>query len=273
MPTSTYSHINTVCAYLQEARPKSFLDVGLGNGKIGFIARDLLDVMLGERYHRKDWKVKIDGIEIFPDYIQEHQKAIYNDIYIGNALEVIDGLGKYDMVYIGDVLEHFEKEDGWMMLDKMADHSSAYMIVSVPLGENWTQPPIYGNPHEEHKSFWKLEELEHYSIAKELLNFPKIGQYGTFLIRRNEFIHARAREVAEAMYADGQGEAAIEFLVNRIEDLPPDIMSEYVVVDFLLNLKKLKEAHKRLTEAAKLFPGEEVIKQHLAQLEKVLNSA
>jgi len=272
MPTSTYSHINTVCAYLLEARPQSFLDVGLGNGKIGFIARDLLDVMLGERYHKKDWKVKIDGIEIFPDYIQDHQKAIYDDIYIGNALEVIDGLDKYEMVYIGDVLEHFEKDDGWKMLDKMADHSSNYMIVSVPLGDNWKQPAIYGNPHEEHLSSWSLEELEPYSIAKELLDFPKIGQYGTFLIRRNEFIHARAREVAEAMYANGEGDAAVAHIVERIEDLPPDIMSEYVVVDFLLNMKKLKEAHARLSEAAKLFPGEEVIKQHLTQLEKVLDT-
>jgi hypothetical protein len=55
MPTSTYSHIPTVIRFLETARPESLLDIGHGNGKIGFLARDLLDVMLGERYHKKDW--------------------------------------------------------------------------------------------------------------------------------------------------------------------------------------------------------------------------
>jgi 2-polyprenyl-3-methyl-5-hydroxy-6-metoxy-1,4-benzoquinol methylase len=91
-------------------KPSSILDIGLGNGKMGFIARDFLDVMLGEKHRREDWKIKIDGIEIFSDYIQEHQRAIYNEIYLGDALEVIDALGSYDLIILGDVLEHFQKE-------------------------------------------------------------------------------------------------------------------------------------------------------------------
>ncbi len=86
MPTSTFSHIPTFCLFLQKTKPESFLDIGLGNGKMGFIARDWLDVMHGRRYRKKDWKVKIDGIEIFPDYIQAHQKAIYDNIYLGHEL-------------------------------------------------------------------------------------------------------------------------------------------------------------------------------------------
>jgi hypothetical protein len=58
MPTSTYSHIPTVVRYLQKVKPSSILDIGLGNGKMGFIARDFLDVMLGEKHRREDWKIK-----------------------------------------------------------------------------------------------------------------------------------------------------------------------------------------------------------------------
>ena len=98
MPTSPYSHIIQLINYLATTRPSSILDVGLGNGKLGFIARDFLDVMIGERYRKEDWEVKIDGIEVFADYIQGHQREIYDDIYIGNAFDIIDTLGSYDMI-------------------------------------------------------------------------------------------------------------------------------------------------------------------------------
>ena len=91
--------------------PSSLLDIGLGNGKIGFLARDLLDTILGQRYKKEEWEIRIDGVEVFPDYIQEFQKAIYDNIIIGDAFDVIDPLGSYDLIFLGDVLEHFEKKE------------------------------------------------------------------------------------------------------------------------------------------------------------------
>ena len=108
MPTSPYGHIETLVNYLNVSRPSSILDIGVGNGKIGFLARDFLDVMIGERYHKEDWQIRIEGIEAFPQYIQEHQKAVYDKIHIGNAFEVIDALGSYDMIILGDVLSRPE---------------------------------------------------------------------------------------------------------------------------------------------------------------------
>jgi hypothetical protein len=46
MLTSPYSHMTTFVAFLMQSRPASILDVGLGNGKWGFLARDCLDVMM-----------------------------------------------------------------------------------------------------------------------------------------------------------------------------------------------------------------------------------
>lgn len=271
MPTSTFSHIPTFCVFLQKTKPESFLDIGLGNGKMGFIARDLLDVMLGERYRKEDREVRIDGIEIFPDYIQDHQKAIYDNIYIGNALDVIDNLPYYDLIYIGDVLEHFTKEQGWEMLDKCAAHSKKHIILSVPLGENWKQPEIYDNPHEEHKSFWSFEELEPFVSEKGLINFPNVGLYGTFLIHREDLLHYRMRKKADDFFSQGKKSKAISGMIKSLKELTPNLCSEYVLVDLLLKHKRCYDAVERLTRATKLFPEEQSVKEQLKLCYKVAN--
>jgi len=179
--------------FLHKVRPSSILDIGVGNGKMGYIARDYLDVMLGERYKKEDWRIRIDGIEVFPDYIQGHQKAIYDHIYIGDAFEVIDGLGKYDLIIIGDVLEHFEKERAWEFADKCADHSNSFMLFNIPLGERWTQGPIYSNPFEVHRSFWSYEEFAPFVAEKSLFHSPGTGDYGCFLVNKVDYIRHRSR--------------------------------------------------------------------------------
>lgn len=37
MPTSPYSHLNLYVNFLTDVKPESILDIGLGNGKMGFI--------------------------------------------------------------------------------------------------------------------------------------------------------------------------------------------------------------------------------------------
>jgi len=197
MPTSPYAHIYTFVRYLDLIRPSSLLDIGLGNGRIGFIARDLLDVMLGERYKKSDRQVKIDGIEVFPDYIQKHQKEIYDDIYIGDAYQVIDQLGHYDVIVLGDVLEHFEKKRAYSFLDKCFEHADKYVIIFIPLGEKWVQPEIYGNPHEKHQSFWSQEEFEPMVCAYEYFNYSP-GRYGAFLIKKEDYIDYRIGQLKAA---------------------------------------------------------------------------
>lgn len=219
MPTSTYSHIPTVVRFLQKLRPSSILDIGVGNGKMGFIARDFLDVMLGERYRKEDWKVRIDGIEVFHGYIQEYQRAIYDNIYIGDAFEVIDTVDTYDLIILGDVLEHFEKEKGWQFLDKCIVHCDNSMILNIPLGEKWTQPAVYGNPYEEHLSFWSYEEFKFFVTYKELFLFEGIGHYGCLLVKKQDYAHHRIRVKAEALYKEGKVKEAISYLDEALRAL------------------------------------------------------
>jgi len=194
MPTSPYAHLYSLVAYLNTVRPKSILDVGLGNGKLGFIARDYLDVMLGERYHKSQWKLQLDGIEVFGDYIQDHQRAIYNDIFIGDAFDVIDGLAQYDMIIMGDVLEHFDKQKGLEFMDKCFSHTQTAIGLFIPLGDGWSQGDICGNPYEAHQSAWQLDELLPLCSQHQLFEYgPR--KYGAFLIHKEHYIDKRIEDL------------------------------------------------------------------------------
>ncbi len=186
MPTSPYVHIQTFVDYLLETRPKSLLDVGLGNGKLGFVARDLLDVMLGERYRRDAWQTRIDGVEVFPDYIQGHQRLIYDHIYIGDAWRVLPGLEPYDMIVLGDVLEHFTKERAWEFLETCMALTQHHLILNLPLGDVWEQPEIYKNPYEKHRSVWNWNELSPFVWKYKFFDiYP--GTYSCLLIRKEDY--------------------------------------------------------------------------------------
>jgi SAM-dependent methyltransferase len=196
MPTSPYVHIQTFVDYLIETRPNSILDIGMGNGKLGYVARDLLDVMLGERYRRELWKVRIDGIEVFEDYIQRLHREIYDNIYIGDAFEKIEELGTYDAIFIGDVLEHFEKPKAWEFLDRCIAHTDGHLIINIPLGPEWEQPVIYNNPFEQHRSQWIWPDFQPFTYKYEVFEiYP--GAYGSFLIRKGDYLDYKIQNLGK----------------------------------------------------------------------------
>ncbi|MBI4687001.1 MAG: class I SAM-dependent methyltransferase [Nitrospirae bacterium] len=272
MPTSTYSHIPAIIRYLHRIMPSSVLDIGVGNGKMGFIVRDFLDVMLGERYKKEEWKIKIDGIEVFSGYIQAHHRAIYDNIYIGDAFEAIDKLGNYDAIILGDVLEHFEKEKAWQFLEKCFSHCNNSIILNIPLGEGWTQPAIYGNQNEEHLSFWRHEELEDFAAEKELFNFEGLGYYGCFLITKGDFIHHCIRQEAESMSSNGTNTEAITYMNSALSEVSPNITSEYLLIDLLLKTNRIMEAIERLKIVMDIFPKEDTARKYFLQLQGLLKS-
>jgi hypothetical protein len=213
MPTSPYGHIEAFVGFLWQARPASVLDVGLGNGKMGFVARDLLDVMLNERYLRKDWKVKIDGIEVFGDYIQDHQRAIYDTIHVGDAFEIIDDLGTYDMIILGDVLEHFDKDRARAFLDKCIAHADKHLAVFVPLGNTWQQPDIYGNPYERHRSAWFFDEFKPLYERYALFDYSA-GPYGAFLVKKEDYVADRVERFLKTQTPGGNGDHPLRHRLN-----------------------------------------------------------
>lgn len=275
MPTSTYAHINAVVKYLQDVNPASILDIGLGNGKMGYIARDLLDVMLGQRALREQWQVRIDGIEAYGDYIQAHQRAIYDDIHVGDAFDVIDTLGEYEMIIIGDVLEHFDRDRAEQFLDKASRHATKAILLSIPLGEAWTQDDIYGNDYERHRSFWKVEDLQCYASQAQGFVFPGLGLYGSFLIQPEVYRSVRSERASERARARflTEPDAAIAELSELLDRIGPDLSGELQLAELMVRNGTFGTAAARLERARTAFPRVDSFQTYIDQLQALNKKA
>lgn len=91
-----------------------------------------------------DWT----GVEVWKKYVEEYGlKSLYPKLYIQNALEFKDW-EQYDIVFLGDILEHMEISEAKTLLDKAKENSDT-VIVSIPIGY-YPQDAYNGNPYEKH---------------------------------------------------------------------------------------------------------------------------
>lgn len=111
------------------------LDVGFGSGIYGKLLRAFL-------YQN------VDGIDVYEDNIKEMGlDKIYDNIYIENILDF--DFDFYDLIIMGDVLEHIELESSKKLLSKfIKENKCGNIIVSIPY--EYKQGEAYGNPYEKH---------------------------------------------------------------------------------------------------------------------------
>jgi len=168
MPSSRPNTIPIIINLLRQLQPQSILDVGVGFGKWGHLFREYTDIQESEhdpaRYRRENWKVQIDGIEGYPDYLTEMHRYLYNQLYTGDALEIIKKASMYDLVFLGDIIEHFEKEAGLELLRQAIAHARKAVIVSTPKYET-NQGDLCGNQLERHRSLWREKDFHQFTGA------------------------------------------------------------------------------------------------------------
>lgn len=113
-----------------------------------------------------------EGVEIFEDYIERFNlNRHYKNIIISDVFDLAydDRLPDGDCIIFGDVLEHLEKNKGWLVLRKGLD-TYKHVILSIPLGY-YPAAEHYGNKHELHLSTWEFDELKNYTqweVAKKI---------------------------------------------------------------------------------------------------------
>jgi predicted TPR repeat methyltransferase len=127
------------------------LDIGPGAGTYSDLLKPLL--------------TRIDCIEIWEPYVAKFQlmrkydTVVIADVRHMSASSAWDG--KYDLVILGDVLEHMTRLEAigvWAWASCVA----RWGIISVPIG-HWPQGPHEGNPHEEHvQEDLDVESVERY---------------------------------------------------------------------------------------------------------------
>lgn len=175
MPTSTWRGLETFAEIVRSTESTSFLDIGVGNGKWGYLFREYSDVWNG-RFLRSAWTSVVDGIEIYPAYIDAHQRAIYSHIYIGDACDLIGDLGSYDMIYAGDVIEHIPKGRAVTLLRDLCAKARKVAFLSVPIGEEWLGKRPWDNQYEDHVSSWEPGELRNLGFTWQRIDVAPDGK-------------------------------------------------------------------------------------------------
>jgi SAM-dependent methyltransferase len=159
MPSSRYEHISDVISIISHIGYQSFLDVGCGFGRWGFLAREFGDIYHG-RYQKKDWLVKVDAVEIHRDYLGPQHEYLYDKIHLGKVEDLLGSLPSYDVIFAGDVLEHLEKDAAIKVIKGLFARADKALLVAIPLGKGWGQGELLDNPHEEHKAEWNSRDLK-----------------------------------------------------------------------------------------------------------------
>lgn len=194
MPTSHHYQISKIIDLIMKIKPKSILDIGVGFGKYGVLCREFLELWDKRQEYNKFIR-KIDGIEAFKEFITPLHKYIYDDIYIGNAFEIIDDINhKYDLILLIDVLEHFDKDIGIKFINKLKKKGKS-ILISTPKIVG-LQKNSFSNIYESHRSSWTKKELErigphifiydkkshiYYFDKKESLNYIKEKLINSYL--------------------------------------------------------------------------------------------
>ena len=135
-----------VSAVIKKLKPKTVLDIGPGEGIYGKIVR---------KYSPET--EKLVGVEIWGPYIESFRlREFYDEVWICDARIYPDF--KYDLVILGDVLEHISKEDALALWNKISKQAK-YALISIPI-THFHQPMVNGNPYEKHiKEDWTIKEV------------------------------------------------------------------------------------------------------------------
>jgi hypothetical protein len=148
-----------------ELNPTTVLDVGAGQG----VYLDLIRQGLGA-------SVIVNAVEVWQPYIDQFNlENRYDKLF---AMDVRDLTNfKYDLVILGDVLEHMSEESAVELWDKISQQAK-YAIISIPI-IHYHQDAINGNPYEIHvEEDWNSERvLNTFHGIVEHKEFPVTGVF------------------------------------------------------------------------------------------------
>ena len=118
------------------ARPRSVLDVGAGAG-----------MWIDALAHRAPGPQHWTALEVWEPYISQFRLTErYSAVLLDDARSA--RLPDVDLAIAGDVLEHMERSDSEVLLERLLHHAR-HVLVSVPI-IHYEQGALEGNPYETH---------------------------------------------------------------------------------------------------------------------------
>jgi hypothetical protein len=130
------------------------LDIGAGEGKWGKLLKD---------------KVKrIDGVEIWKPYITRYQLHNFYDTLYAVDLRSFRFDKEYDVVILGDVLEHLAREEAVVIIHSLKLQVKS-IYLTIPITVCIQDGNVIGNPFETHQCHWSDKEIRN-DLGFTLLN-------------------------------------------------------------------------------------------------------
>lgn len=181
--TSVPYVVNELFAF--KPRPKKILDLGVGMGFYGAAIRQWLDVGFVDNF-----KTEIYGVEGFAGYKnpcwQMYTRVDVQDIASYLHSKIANG-ATFDAIVMTDVIEHFDKQEAFTVLDNVISclSSPGLFIVSTP-GVHMEQGAVYGNEFERHRCLWTVEEFlavaAKHGLTSRVLQAGSLDAFGTMMI-------------------------------------------------------------------------------------------
>ena len=141
---------------LNNVQGSTFLDVGCGYGKWGYLLRKYAPPSSQARH--------ITGIDVFEPHLRSLQtQHIYDELRCGDALQLPFDDKSFDTVIACEVLEHLQADQGVILLRELERVARLCFIVSTPTfpclrGGGDTQDGF--NPYEAHKHIYSFREFK-----------------------------------------------------------------------------------------------------------------
>lgn len=125
--------------------PKTVCDIGAGMGKYGRMIREMNAMDL--------FQTHMTAVEIDPQYVEEYNLSeIYDEVMVADALDLLKNpRHRFDLVVIGDCIEHLRKSAGIDLLNFLI-YRSGYIAVIYPIEYPQDGPPEHAQ--EAHISIW-----------------------------------------------------------------------------------------------------------------------
>lgn len=109
----------------------------------------ILDIGCGHGFYiklLKDYFQKFDAVEVWQPYIDEYKLTeMYDNVFNVNILDF--EFDHYDIIIMGDILEHLSREDAKNLLNRLKEKCKE-LIVVVPY--YLPQDEVFGNKYEIH---------------------------------------------------------------------------------------------------------------------------
>jgi hypothetical protein len=194
MPYSSHLGLSLALEQAVRVRPRRVLDVGVGFGKWGYLLREALDFIDG-RVERDEWQARIDGIDA-RSYDAPLAAWVYDDVRIADVLDAAGDIEGYDLVVLGDVIEHFEKADGLALLRALLARNRNVLVVTPFF---YFGQEVEGNPYQRHRSHWTIDDFRPWVFDYDVAG----GAVVVVLLAGRDAVEPRSADVRASRVAYG----------------------------------------------------------------------